>query len=335
MKIITIATQKGGVGKTTTTQELCSMFGQKYRVLGIDMDAQRHLTKFSGIDLDRVNEKTGKTVPIKNGLDVLTGEEYIKDVICHVSEDRYLNKVAVYDTVANEKEKAKIKKKNLRSKMKGDNLEKIDEINTKIRSLDMDLKGKVAKIKKKKFELERKTPGYDVLPASQKYSKAAGIFTDVEDTTLLAEVLKEVEDDYDFVFIDSAPGRSPLMDMSLYASDYVIVPADREDGAVDGIVQVLVDLAHFRKLNLSKAEILGVLMVRTEETIAEQVEYDQIKEICDDANVSVFDTQLRKSSIPKEARSLRQSICAYKQNSPLSFDYYDLMKECEKKMGMI
>lgn len=50
-KVIVIANQKGGVGKTTTAICLVAGLAQKgYKTLGIDMDAQGHLSNFMGAD---------------------------------------------------------------------------------------------------------------------------------------------------------------------------------------------------------------------------------------------------------------------------------------------
>lgn len=71
MRIITVANQKGGVGKSTTVAALASGLAQKgFRVLAIDLDAQRNLSMTVGADT------TGST-----SLEVLTGDVRAQDAI--------------------------------------------------------------------------------------------------------------------------------------------------------------------------------------------------------------------------------------------------------------
>ena len=49
--VISVALQKGGVGKTTTSQALASTLGfKKKKTLLIDMDSQGNVTYASGVD---------------------------------------------------------------------------------------------------------------------------------------------------------------------------------------------------------------------------------------------------------------------------------------------
>lgn len=88
-KVISIALQKGGVGKSTTAQTLASTLGfRKKKVLLIDMDSQGNVTYSSGIDNPQrtITDVLGEDCKVEEALihckyyDLLAADDYLTNV---------------------------------------------------------------------------------------------------------------------------------------------------------------------------------------------------------------------------------------------------------------
>ena len=87
--IISIALQKGGVGKSTTAQALASILGTRHnKVLLIDMDSQHNVTYSSGIDNPErsITDVLGEDCKVDDAIipckyyDILAADDYLSNV---------------------------------------------------------------------------------------------------------------------------------------------------------------------------------------------------------------------------------------------------------------
>lgn len=85
----------------------------------------------------------------------------------------------------------------------------------------------------------RHTPfGFDLLPSS---SLMAAIEESLEpgDEILLRNLLQTAKDDYDYILVDTPPGKAGLAFNAIVAADWLLVPASAERMAIDGVSDLI------------------------------------------------------------------------------------------------
>lgn len=221
-KVIGVAINKGGNGKTSLTTNLAGVIGKKLnkKVLIVDMDSQGSVAQTFGIN----------PMELKDTIyDVLMSDMNPKNVIIELS-----NNVSLLPAGA-----------------------------------DMEF-----------FDM-------DVLTNLNRYPKPFH---------LLKNALKNLADDYDYVFVDTPPAIGLVTSNMLVYCDSVLIPVILEPYSAKGLVRLLDTVKDFKESHNPSLEVSGVVgMMFDGRTNLHKNQLAIIKEYCDLKGVKFFDTVIPKS----------------------------------------
>jgi chromosome partitioning protein len=146
----------------------------------------------------------------------------------------------------------------------------------------------------------------------------------------LAEVLSEVEDDYQTILIDCAPSTSILSVNSLIAADAFIIPVTPSYLSFEGVVSLGEVVRRVRCGIGEAAPILGLVLTMVDSEV--EAVPNSIDKLRGHYGGKVFDTEIRQDPKLDEAHSRNLDIFRYASESPGAADYQDLLDEIERRL---
>ncbi len=253
-RIIAIAMQKGGVGKTTTAINLAAgLAAMGQRVLAVDLDPQGNLTQHAGHD----PEHTSPTI---------------------------------YDV--------------LKAELEGSR---------------RDVHGAI----------HQSAEGFDLLPSQPELSLVEmTLMNALSRERMLATILEDVRDDYDFILIDCSPSLNLLVINALTAAHSVIIPIQTEYLAARGASMVLstLETIRHRKLN-PNLYVEGILLTMADTRTILTKDILAAVEHQFGAGQHIFEAVVKRSVRFGESAVAGQSILAYDPNNPGAEAYRQVARE--------
>jgi len=143
--------------------------------------------------------------------------------------------------------------------------------------------------------------------------------------TRLKETLKDVVNDYDYIFIDCPPSLSLLTVNALTAADSVIIPLQCEYYALEGLSQLMKTIGLIKKNLNPGLQIEGILLTMFDprNNLAHQV----VQEVKTHFPEKVFKTIIPRNVRLSESPSFGKPIILYDIASKGALSYMDLARE--------
>lgn len=190
--------------------------------------------------------------------------------------------------------------------------------------------------------IQTTSEGFDIIAGHRNLSNALAEFSDITDVFLLKELISCLED-YDYILIDSAPARSPLLNMGYVAANYCLILTEADKASQDGVRQVVTDIKLLKKSNMSDIVILGILLNKNEDLKNQEEAYEDLCAFGKTNDCMPFETIISKAAGATTAKNMYKSIHAYKDTKGIDKrgiqgilkDFENLADEIEKRIKKI
>ena len=147
-------------------------------------------------------------------------------------------------------------------------------------------------------------------------------------TKRVRKAVKEIEDQYDFIIMDTPPNVGALMRNALFSADGIVTPLQAKRFALDGLSDFLDTVKELKEDGNEGLEILGILLTMYDQRNKQDKEViKQLPEIGETLGIRIFKTPIRVCQDIENAIAGSKSLFRTKGNSNGAYDYADFISE--------
>jgi chromosome partitioning protein len=150
---------------------------------------------------------------------------------------------------------------------------------------------------------------------------------------LISWILKPVEPDYDFIFIDCPPAISMLTVNALVASRYVLMPLQAEFLPLKGVRSFMYHFGNVAKIKKKLGldiDVLGFILTKFDEH--KKMNRDVCRQLEEEFGSKVFQAHIRTNIQLAKAQEAGQNIFNFDKHAHGATDYMELSKEFLSKI---
>lgn len=171
------------------------------------------------------------------------------------------------------------------------------------------------------FECISHTDYGDVIPSDVLLSTAEVEFTAPRREFMLAEQLQFVQDNYDFIIIDTPPALNILTINAYVASTGLIIPMEPEILSLVGVSQLRDTYETIQTSYNPNLKVLGILMNKYNHRLRLHRDVlDMANEVAAQMGTQVFPTKVRRGVDVATAPAYGQSVLSYRPQSNPAMD---------------
>lgn len=152
-----------------------------------------------------------------------------------------------------------------------------------------------------------------------------------ERENVLQKIIKNIENDYDFIIIDCSPSLGLITVNALVASNSVIIPVQCEFFALEGLGKLLNTVKIVQSRLNTLLEVEGILMTMYDSRL--RLNNQVVNEVRKHFDGMVFNTIIHRNTKLTEAPSMGKPVVLYDVESKGTVNYLNLAKEILQKNG--